>query len=508
MSQEEKKGKGLTRRKVLRASLLGGSGVVGLAVLAGCGETQIVEREVVKVVTQEVPVEKIVTQIVEKEVVVEKIVTQIVEKQVLVEKIVTQIVEVAPAKAETVTIRWANWVASGPRLAQWNGLLKRFTKEFPTIKVQNEPKPWPQHWDSLAVSFPAGNAQDVIWFSGATFLKFAEDGVLLPIDEFVKARGINLQDFWTQADVFDFQGKLHGVPFFHTVSYIMINQRMFADAGVEEPPREWNAPGWDWNDWREKSLQLHKVDSGGKVEVFGTWVTQAFENMFGGLLVANDGDVMNPAKTKMTLGEPKSRAAMRLIYQFIQEDKISPIPADPSTFISGAPDPFARQVVAIRPWSTSSLSNYIAAQIPFDTVAWPTSPNTGHTGATYNANPNTVSKATKFPDQALEFAFWLAGPEIQDFFGALKSQMPSHIATADDPGGGWLTAPPKSNIVANEGQKLDAANQMIDLRFHKFWLEWVVKIQEIFEKTLIGEQDFDEAIDEMDSEGQKILEAK
>ena len=70
MTQEEKKGKGLTRRKVLRASLLGGSGVVGLAVLAGCGETQIVEREVVKVVTKEVPVEKIVTQIVEKEVVV------------------------------------------------------------------------------------------------------------------------------------------------------------------------------------------------------------------------------------------------------------------------------------------------------------------------------------------------------------------------------------------------------------------------------------------------------
>ena len=229
------------------------------------------------------------------------------------------------------------------------------------------------------------------------------------------------------------------------------------------------------------------------------------ENMFGGLLIANDADVVNPAKTKMTLGEPKAREAMKLIYDFIQTDKISPIPADPSTFISGAPDPFARQVVAIRPWSTSSISDYIAAQVPFDTVAWPTSPSTGHTGATYNANPNTVAKATKYPDQALEFAFWMAGPDIQDFFGYLKSQMPSHIKTAENPEGGWLTAPPVSNNVANTGQHLDTT---VDLRFHKFWLEWVVKIQDVFMKSLIGEQDFDKTIDEMDVEGQKLLEQR
>lgn len=485
MEQGKRFGRQLTRRNALRAVLVGGVGAVGLAALAGCGETQVVE------VIKEVPVEKIVTQIVEKAVIQEKIVT----------------VEAMAPKVETVTIRWANWIASGPRLAQWNNLLVRFNKEFPSIKVQNEPKPWPQHWDSLAVSFPAGNAQDVIWFSGATFLKYAEDGVMLPIDEFVKARGINLQEYWTQADVFDYQGKLYGIPFFHTVSYVMINQRLFAEAGVEEPPRKWNAPGWSWNEWREKSLQLQKMD-GDKVLVWGTQVNNAMENMFGGLVVANDGDVMNPAKTKMTLGEPKARQAMRLIYQFIQEDKISPTPADPSTFISGAPEPFARQVVAIRPWSTSSLTAYIDAQVPFDTVPWPTSPNTGHTGATYNANPNCVAKATKYPDQALEFAFWMAGPEIQDFFGYLKSQMPSHIATADNPEGGWLTSPPKSNIVANEGQKLDAANQMIDLRFHKFWLEWVVKIQDVFTKALIAEADFDKTIDEMDVEGQKLLEQK
>jgi len=76
---------GLSRRLVLRRAGVLGLGGVALAALAGCAEPQVVEKEVVKIVTQEVPVEKIVTQIVEKQVPVEKIVE--------VEKIVTQIVE-------------------------------------------------------------------------------------------------------------------------------------------------------------------------------------------------------------------------------------------------------------------------------------------------------------------------------------------------------------------------------------------------------------------------------
>ena len=72
----------MTRRRLLA----GGVGVAGAAVLAACGETQVVEVE--KIVTQEVikevPVEKIVTQTQIKEVQVQKIVTQTQIKEVQV----------------------------------------------------------------------------------------------------------------------------------------------------------------------------------------------------------------------------------------------------------------------------------------------------------------------------------------------------------------------------------------------------------------------------------------
>ena len=94
----------ITRRRLL---VVGLGSTAALAALAGCGETQIVEKEVVKVVTQEVPVDRIVTQIVEveKAIEVEKIVTQIVEKEVVVEKIVEKVVTAAPAAPKACDYR-------------------------------------------------------------------------------------------------------------------------------------------------------------------------------------------------------------------------------------------------------------------------------------------------------------------------------------------------------------------------------------------------------------------
>jgi ABC-type transport system substrate-binding protein len=74
----------LSRRRLLQGTATGLVGAAGAAVLAACGETQVVTKEVIK----EVPVETIVTKEVVKEVPVEKIVTTEVVKEV--EKVVVK----------------------------------------------------------------------------------------------------------------------------------------------------------------------------------------------------------------------------------------------------------------------------------------------------------------------------------------------------------------------------------------------------------------------------------
>ena len=99
----------LTRRRLLRLGAVGAVGTAATAMLAACGESQVVTVE--KLVTQtqikEVPVDRIVTQTVVKEVVVDKIVPQTVVKEVPVDRVVEKVVTVekmmAP-KQQTVTV--------------------------------------------------------------------------------------------------------------------------------------------------------------------------------------------------------------------------------------------------------------------------------------------------------------------------------------------------------------------------------------------------------------------
>ena len=76
----------VSRRRLLQGAAAGLFGAAGAAVLAACGETQVVTKEVIK----EVPVERVVTKEVIKEVPVETVVTKEVIKEVVVERVVTK----------------------------------------------------------------------------------------------------------------------------------------------------------------------------------------------------------------------------------------------------------------------------------------------------------------------------------------------------------------------------------------------------------------------------------
>ena len=97
----------MTRRNLIRGASVGLFGAAGAAVLAACGETQIVEKIVTREVIKEVPVETIVTRDVIKEVPVETIVTRDVIKEVPVETIVTrdvikEVIKEVPVTTEKV----------------------------------------------------------------------------------------------------------------------------------------------------------------------------------------------------------------------------------------------------------------------------------------------------------------------------------------------------------------------------------------------------------------------
>ena len=290
----------LARRRLLRAGLVSGAGLAAVA-LAGCGETQIVEREVVKIVTQEVIVEKIVTQEVIKEVAVEKVVEKIVEveKEKIVEKIVT--VEAAQPKKAAVALQFNTWWGTVEEYEAEVG--DPFTAQNPHITIDWQVTPWGEYWQKMQTQAVSNQLPDFFGQSVAINWDWANKGLVFNLGPVIK-RDIDVSkhytSIWQQAR-YPVPGHpaQYMMPMETVMSLIYFNVDLFDDAGVDFPE-----PTWTFNDWEEAGAKLTKTEDG-KTTQFGLWGqnSNAFLDAF---INSNDGLVLTPDFKTCLLDQPKS----------------------------------------------------------------------------------------------------------------------------------------------------------------------------------------------------------
>lgn len=257
----------VTRRKVIRALGVGSLGA-SAAILAACGETQVVEVE--KIVEKEVPVERVV----EKEVPVERVVEKVVEKQVPVEvqkvveveRVVTRevMVEAAPMMEATPPIQFMNYWAAGTRWETMKAGLEEFDKQFPNVKYDLIPIPPGFYRDKVNIMFAAGTIGDVVVLNGARMREFAPG--LVQLEDHVNKAGIDLDDYLILArenpddpsfENLSIEGTLYGMPFMSGVNGYVYNIDKFDADGVEAPTADWT-----WDTQLEAARQLTNSETG------------------------------------------------------------------------------------------------------------------------------------------------------------------------------------------------------------------------------------------------------
>ena len=312
----------ISRRNVLRALAVGGSVAAGVAVMAGCGETQIVTEKVVEVVTKEVPVERVVTQIVREEVLVEveKVVTKTVKEVVVQEKVVTKIVEAATPMAKAVTIRFQDWGGDYAELVEKQGA-PAFTSTHPNITVKYEA--YASGWQQKTLTaMVAGTAPHILHVFGSTTKMFADRGQLANLTPFVK------RDF-TQEVIDDFQKPqwdamvLPGtdirfaLPKHLWMGVLLYNKQMFEEAGVEFPTVDWGRPEYD-----EALIKLTRKDGDKIVHWGGAIPATSYDRVvhhvraFGGNMVdPDDSTRITPA-----FDQPEALDALEWIRKRMWDD--------------------------------------------------------------------------------------------------------------------------------------------------------------------------------------------
>jgi ABC-type glycerol-3-phosphate transport system substrate-binding protein len=112
-----------------------------------------------------------------------------------VEEPTAKVEEVEPEPqpvTETVTVEWMNWWGD-QREALMDTCIERFEEEFPHIHVENQVQPWDNREQRAATAIASGTPPGLLMITRAEAQKFAVEGLIVPIDDYIQIHGQDLE---------------------------------------------------------------------------------------------------------------------------------------------------------------------------------------------------------------------------------------------------------------------------------------------------------------------------
>jgi multiple sugar transport system substrate-binding protein len=237
-----------------------------------------------------------------------------VERAVEVEVPVEQIVEVVQ---ERVEVRLSGWVANPQETALLESLLYRFSLEHPDIVVRYEPITG-DYWQAIKTLVGAREAPDIYYMDIFQFPFFAQEGVLVPLDDLMATTGITGDLFIPDLiDAFTYEGKVYGIPKDFNTLALFYNRDMFDAAGLEYPTDEWT-----WDDLGAAAEALSDPDQ----NIYGLGVP-ADPGRFPIFVFQNGGQIMTADFADTLLDSAEATEAARF-YTSFYFDGIGALPSD------------------------------------------------------------------------------------------------------------------------------------------------------------------------------------
>jgi ABC-type glycerol-3-phosphate transport system substrate-binding protein len=405
----------ISRRGAVRLMAVGAGSVTGLAVLAACGEAQVVTVE--KIITKEVPVEKIVV----KEVPVDRVVTKVVTKEVPV------IVEAAP-QVQTTNLIFAHDHTSGPRGAAMSWGLERFAAKFPNINIKFQPQD-NEFYDVYGVQIAAGVQSELALLGDGMLARWGSEGVWFTINDLLaKHADYDAGDWYYEGDSYSFnfedtlpfdtlggaRGPIAGLPFQGNINGQQINLELMEGAGIDWPTLgNWQLEGQFLDDLRKAT----DAEAG----VFGlntntsAWIQWAPW----GWALADDPNIMyrDPVANRTTVFDSGADRGVRLLVRMVLDEKVAN-PLDQSRELAGEfGDPFSsgRTLIQGNGGAVGSRVTRIKDRFPWSLAPMPDGPR-GPAPHEFTGQPHLITNQVETrgnAEQAVEVLMFFAGPEVQ-----------------------------------------------------------------------------------------------
>lgn len=373
----------------------------------------------------------------------------------------------AAASAQT-TITYAIW--DNNQLPAHEQIVAAFEAEHPDINVDIQVVPWGNYWDKLQTAVAGGEAYDVFWMNGANFPVYAANGVLMNLQEYMNAEGVDLSVYpESLVELYSLEGSLYGLPKDFDTIALYYNKDLFDAAGVDYPTADWT-----WDDLKT---------AGRALTTDGNWgfaSTTSDQSGYWNFIYENGGQVVNDAGTEVLIGEPAACDAITYLYSFVQEG-LSP---DGATMTSVDPwtQLFPGGRVGMVVGGSWLARTYADAEATIDVAPLP---RQEERASIIHGLANVVWAQSEHPDEAWAFAKFLGGEAAATLLAQSGTVIPAHNGFQD----AWVESIPDMNLQVF----MDALEYAVPYPTTTQGSEWQTKIIEVLGEVWNGNVPIDNA---------------
>jgi len=303
------------------------------------------------------------------------------------------------AQAEEIVLEFAMWIVEPAEIEPTLEIIRTYEEMNPGVKINLIHQPWTGYHDKMMTLGIAGTAPDVMAISRVYLANFVEANLLLPLTKEIEP----LLDEIIEIQSGMHEGEIYGIPVWGGPSLWMYNGGMFDLAGLQRPPEVYRQGDWNWDTVLDMARKLtYDRDGDGVIDVWAfespstiatDWVAKVHQ--FGGRVLTEDGK-------GAAINEPAAIAGLTLWADTVHQYQVAP-PWNQRAGVGLAQGTLA---IYVR-WAAEAVSvARVNDHLSLGLIPQPEGP----AGSYHIAGgvPLTVSRNTKYPEEAAKFAIWYA----------------------------------------------------------------------------------------------------
>ncbi len=219
------------------------------------------------------------------------------------------------AQEDAITLDYWNWW-DVQRQELMDNIIADFQEDFPDIVVNNVPQTWDRRDEVVTTALAGGDPPEVIMVSRQEIVRFADNGAIAPITQFVEAEGLDLERYYdSEIESMWWNDELYALPMPTAggeTGLYFYNSQLFEEAGLdpENPPET-------WAEFDEATAALTQMADNGALEIPGSNLSLSAAG-FLAALYTNNGTLYSDDLKTVTWNSAEGVETLTWMFEHVQ----------------------------------------------------------------------------------------------------------------------------------------------------------------------------------------------